>query len=150
MILIPGNGTTKDHYASEYKRSGRCNSHYVGGCQIYGPFLCTLNNRCRFIIGTQIGAIFLTTTHVAGSPWVRAECVGFYPKLRANHRSSYLRARRHPATSGSMPETRILSSKRPPLGSISRKSEPERIERLGSYTVDPLKLDMSNHRRLHT
>ena len=37
---------------------------YVGGCQNYGPFLGTLNIRCRIIIGTQIGSIILTTTHV--------------------------------------------------------------------------------------
>ena len=28
---------------------------YMGGCQNYGPFLGTLNNRCRIIIGTQKG-----------------------------------------------------------------------------------------------
>ena len=38
---------------------------HVGGCQNYGPFLGTLNNRCRSIIGTQKGALILTTTHVA-------------------------------------------------------------------------------------
>ena len=37
---------------------------YVGGCQNYGPFLGTLNNRCPIIIGTQKGTIMLTTTHV--------------------------------------------------------------------------------------
>ena len=36
---------------------------YKGGCQNYGPFLGTLNNRCRIIIGTQKGTIILTTTH---------------------------------------------------------------------------------------
>ena len=35
----------------------------MGGCQNYGPFLGTLNNRCRIIIGTQKGTIILTTTH---------------------------------------------------------------------------------------
>ena len=29
------------------------------------PFLGTLNNRCRIIIGTQKGTIILTTTHFA-------------------------------------------------------------------------------------
>ena len=28
---------------------------YMGGCQNYGPFLGTLTNRCRAIIGTQKG-----------------------------------------------------------------------------------------------
>ena len=36
----------------------------VGGCQNYGPFLGTLNIRCRIIIGTQKGTIILTTTQV--------------------------------------------------------------------------------------
>ena len=36
----------------------------MGSCQNYGPFLGTLNNRCRTIIGTQKGAIILTTTHI--------------------------------------------------------------------------------------
>ena len=35
----------------------------MGGCQNYGPFLGTLNTRCR-IIGIQEGTIFLTTTHI--------------------------------------------------------------------------------------
>ena len=37
----------------------------MGSCQNYGPFLGTLNNRCRIIIGTQKGTIILTTTHIA-------------------------------------------------------------------------------------
>ena len=36
--------------------------HQVGGCQNYGPFLDTLNIRCRIIIGIQKGTIILTTT----------------------------------------------------------------------------------------
>ena len=36
----------------------------MGSCQNYGPFLGTLNNRCRIIIGTQKGTIILTTTHI--------------------------------------------------------------------------------------
>ena len=36
----------------------------MGGCENYGPFLGTLNNRCRIIIGTQKGTIILTTTHM--------------------------------------------------------------------------------------
>ena len=34
----------------------------MGGCQNYGPLI--LNNRCRIIIGTQKGALILTTTHI--------------------------------------------------------------------------------------
>ena len=34
-----------------------------GGCQNYGPFLGTLNFRCRIKIGIQKGTIILTTTH---------------------------------------------------------------------------------------
>ena len=37
---------------------------HMGGCQNYGPFLGTLNIRCRIIIGTQKGTIVLTTTHM--------------------------------------------------------------------------------------
>ena len=44
---------------------------YMGGCQNYGPFLGTLNIRCRSIIGTQKGTItlnpkpkILTSTHI--------------------------------------------------------------------------------------
>ena len=42
---------------------------HMGSCQNYGPFLGTLNNRCRIIIGTQKGTLILTTTHIlqAGS-----------------------------------------------------------------------------------
>ena len=36
----------------------------MGGCQNYGPFLGTLNNRCRIIIGTQKGTLILTTTNI--------------------------------------------------------------------------------------
>ena len=36
----------------------------MGGCQNYGPFLGTLNIRCRIIIGTQKGTIILTTTQI--------------------------------------------------------------------------------------
>ena len=36
----------------------------MGGCQNDGPFLGTLNIRCRTIIGTQTGTIILTTTHI--------------------------------------------------------------------------------------
>ena len=36
----------------------------MGSCQNSGPFLGTLNNRRRIIIGTQKGTIILTTTHM--------------------------------------------------------------------------------------
>ena len=36
----------------------------MGGCQNYGPFLGTLNIRCRIIIGTQKGTIISTTTQM--------------------------------------------------------------------------------------
>ena len=36
----------------------------MGSCQNYGPFLGTLNIRCRIIKRTQKGTIILTTTHV--------------------------------------------------------------------------------------
>ena len=37
---------------------------YMGGCQNYGPFLGTLNMRCRIVIMIQKGTIILTTTLV--------------------------------------------------------------------------------------
>ena len=37
---------------------------HMGGCQNYGPFLGTLDIRCRIIIGIQKGTIILTTTHI--------------------------------------------------------------------------------------
>ena len=37
---------------------------FLGSCQNYGPFLGTLNNRCRIIIGTQKRTLILTTTHM--------------------------------------------------------------------------------------
>ena len=36
----------------------------MGGCQNYGPFLGTLNIRCRIILGIQKGTIILTNAHV--------------------------------------------------------------------------------------
>ena len=39
----------------------------MGGCQNYGPFLGTLNIRCRTIIGTQKGTLILTTPHIVGA-----------------------------------------------------------------------------------
>ena len=44
-----------------WRCSSRCK--HMGGCQ-NGPFLGTLNIRCRIIIGTQKGTIILTTSHV--------------------------------------------------------------------------------------
>ena len=40
---------------------------YMGSCQNYGPFLGTLNNRCRTILRTQKGTLILTTTHMYGA-----------------------------------------------------------------------------------
>ena len=37
---------------------------YMGGCQNYGPFLGTLDIKCRIVIGIQKGTIILTTTHM--------------------------------------------------------------------------------------
>ena len=36
----------------------------MGGCQNYGPFLGTLNIRCRILLGIQKGTVILTTIHV--------------------------------------------------------------------------------------
>ena len=45
--------------------AGRTAQNHMGGCQNYGPFLGTLNLRCRIIIRVQKGAIILTTTHMS-------------------------------------------------------------------------------------
>ena len=37
---------------------------HLGSCQNRGPFLGTLNSRCRIILGTQKGTIIVTTTHL--------------------------------------------------------------------------------------
>ena len=37
---------------------------HMGGCQNYGPFLGTLNIRCRILLGIQKGTIILTTPHI--------------------------------------------------------------------------------------
>ena len=41
---------------------------HMGGCQHYGPFLGTLNIRCRSIIGTQKGTIILTIPPIFPNP----------------------------------------------------------------------------------
>ena len=47
---------------------------YMGGCQNYGPFLGTLNIRCRIIIGTPTGTIIVNASarppRLAGLPTV--------------------------------------------------------------------------------
>ena len=44
-----------------------CHEVEVNACQNCGPFLGTLNIRCRIIIGIQKGTIILTTTQVASA-----------------------------------------------------------------------------------
>ena len=50
--------------AAPLRLVGDPHQKYMGGCQNYGPFLGTLNIRCRTIMGTQKGTIILTTTHI--------------------------------------------------------------------------------------
>ena len=38
----------------------------MGSCQNYGPFLGTLNIRCRIRLRTQKGTLILTTTQMLG------------------------------------------------------------------------------------
>ena len=55
-------------------------SYYLGGCQNYGPFLGTLNIRCRIILGIPKGTIILTTTHLVlfwAYPWLVLAIWGF-------------------------------------------------------------------------
>ena len=60
----------------------------MGGCQNYGPFLGTLNIRCRNIIGTPKGTIILTTTNIGVHEFVltspldkpaKSEAVDWFP-----------------------------------------------------------------------
>ena len=44
---------------------------HMGSCQNYGPFLGTLNIRCRTILRTQRGTIILTTTHISIHMYIR-------------------------------------------------------------------------------
>ena len=37
---------------------------YMGGCQNYGPFLGTLNGRCRIMVRIPKGTLISTTTHI--------------------------------------------------------------------------------------
>ena len=58
---------------------------HMGGCQNYGPFLGTLNIRCRIIIRTQKGTLILTTTHMepqgkSESLWLRALLLVQHPR----------------------------------------------------------------------
>ena len=46
----------------------RIDPSYMGGCQNYGPFLNTLNIRCRIIVGIQKGTMILTTTRMMLQP----------------------------------------------------------------------------------
>ena len=47
--------------------------YQLRGYQDYGPFLGTLNIRCRIMIGIQKGTIILTTTHLSSLTWNRAK-----------------------------------------------------------------------------
>ena len=76
---VPGTGEAGDGYpaavvctsslgtARRTAQNAQRSTYYMGGCQNYGPFLGTLNSRCRIIMGTQKGTIMLTTTHMTGS-----------------------------------------------------------------------------------
>ena len=56
----------KDHplIANNADGLGFTGTLHMGGCHNSGPFLGTLNIRCRIIIGTQKGTIILITTHM--------------------------------------------------------------------------------------
>ena len=53
----------------------------MGGCQNYGPFLGTLNIRCRSILRTQKGTIILTATQVG----LGVRGLGLSPDLAVGH-----------------------------------------------------------------
>ena len=66
--------------------------HEMGGCQICGPFLGTLNIRCRIVIGIRKGAILLTTAQMKpGVVLVWIEGRGLRCQIRASgYRIRYL------------------------------------------------------------
>ena len=57
-----------------------CAVLHLGGCQNDGPFLGTLNIRCRIIIGIQKGTIILTTTHLLVGDFFRVLWVSDFRK----------------------------------------------------------------------
>ena len=61
---------------------------HMGGCQNYGPFLGTLNIRCRIITGTQKGTIILTTTHMSPSRTDRDVAEPAEPRACSNPKPS--------------------------------------------------------------
>ena len=65
MLHILGQGKSFRRYikTQDYVING-IDGWHVDGCQNYGPFLGTLNSRCRITIGIQKGPIILTATHV--------------------------------------------------------------------------------------
>ena len=52
----------------------------LGGCQNYGPFLGTLNIRCRIIIGIHKRTIILTTTQHSTADWLKTCSPSTYRK----------------------------------------------------------------------
>ena len=59
-----GSGASEPRASRRPRQASGIVSPHLGACQNYGPFLGTLNNRCRIIIGTQTGTIILTITHL--------------------------------------------------------------------------------------
>ena len=77
---------------------------HMGGCQNYGPFLGTLNIRCRSIIGIPKGTIILTTTHIrlgkaCERPFTKLSVLGVVqPKLFARNQRFKHSKRTRPAS----------------------------------------------------
>ena len=70
----------------------------VGSCQNYGPFLGTLNNRCRIILRTQKGTLILTTTQVD------AVCLSAFPKQLVDFQTGIFFAKWSAASSPTPPD----------------------------------------------
>ena len=65
VYLTPHRGLIIYHMSCIlYIHSDKYQYTYMGSRQNSGPFLGTLNIRCRIILRTQTGTIILTTTHV--------------------------------------------------------------------------------------
>ena len=61
MLKLPGLSMQPRTHTVHAYISG---SKWAISCQNEGPFLGTLNHRCRIVIGTQKGTIIFTTTQV--------------------------------------------------------------------------------------
>ena len=73
---------------------------HMGCCQNYGPFLSTLNIRCRNVIGIQKGTIILTTTHMSLAKFE----TGMLPTLKYISKGTLTASGKPPQSAKQLPE----------------------------------------------